>query len=412
MPFWRKTKKYHVSQIPDKGNLMKEIPTMEEPNISLQTFSIIKDIPAEKCSDPSHSKPCDIGSKNTKKSAIRSLGSSAVIGAKELDRCFPNRRLRLYVATWNMEGKEFPQNLEDLLLPSDDTKDIYVIGVQEGCPNRREWEIKLQETLGPHYVLYHSSGLGVLYLTIFIRRELIWFCSEVEHTHVTTRLFHHVKTKGALGVAFTVFGTSFLFINSHMRFGAVYKRIQDYKTITEGLRLPQIIPERINSNALDVTSRFDRVFWFGDLNFQLKEDRKNVESLLKNIKGRDMSSLLKHDHLNDAKNNGSIFVGFKEHTIEFLPTYKFDIGTDTYDTSEKQRIPSYTDRVLFKSQYEGDVRVLRYDSCPVLKTSDHRPVFGIFEVKLRPGSDNIPLAGGSFDRKIYLKGIWRLGQKK
>ncbi|XP_075705536.1 phosphatidylinositol polyphosphate 5-phosphatase type IV-like isoform X2 [Rhinoderma darwinii] len=342
MPFWRKTKKYHVSQIPDKGNLMKEIPTMEEPNISLQTFSIIKDIPAEKCSDPSHSKPCDIGSKNTKKSAIRSLGSSAVIGAKELDCCFPNRRLRLYVATWNMEGKEFPQNLEDLLLPSDDTKDIYVIGVQEGCPNRREWEIKLQETLGPHYVLYHSSGLGVLYLTIFIRRELIWFCSEVEHTHVTTRLFHHVKTKGALGVAFTVFGTSFLFINSHMRFGAVYKRIQDYKTITEGLRLPQIIPERINSNALDVTSRFDRVFWFGDLNFQLKEDRKNVESLLKNIKGRDMSSLLKHDHLNEAKNNGSIFVGFKEHTIEFLPTYKFDIGTDTYDTSEKQRIPSYT----------------------------------------------------------------------
>ncbi|XP_075705283.1 phosphatidylinositol polyphosphate 5-phosphatase type IV-like [Rhinoderma darwinii] len=227
MPFWRKTKKYHVSQIPDKGNLMKEIPTMEEPNISLQKFSIIKDMPAEKCSDPSHSKSCDIGSKNTKKSAIRSLGSSAVIGAKELDRCFPNRRLRLYVATWNMEGKEFPQNLEDLLLPSDDTKDIYVIGVQEGCPNRREWEIKLQETLGPHYVLYHSSGLGVLYLTIFIRRELIWFCSEVEHTHVTTRLFHHVKTKGALGVAFTVFGTSFLFINSHMRFGAVHKRIQD-----------------------------------------------------------------------------------------------------------------------------------------------------------------------------------------
>ncbi|XP_075704876.1 phosphatidylinositol polyphosphate 5-phosphatase type IV-like isoform X2 [Rhinoderma darwinii] len=395
MPFWRKTKKYHVSQIPDKGNLMKEIPTMEEPNISLQTFSIIKDIPAEKCSDPSHSKPCDIGSKNTKKSAIRSLGSSAVIGAKELDRCFPNRRLRLYVATWNMEGKEFPQNLEDLLLPSDDTKDIYVIGVQEGCPNRREWEIKLQETLGPHYVLYHSSGLGVLYLTIFIRRELIWFCSEVEHTHITTRLFHHVKTKGALSVAFTVFGTSFLFINSHMRFGAVYKRIQDYKTITEGLRLPQIIPERINSNALDVTSRFDRVFWFGDLNFQLKEDRKNVESLLKNIKGRDMSSLLKHDHLNEAKNNGSIFVGFKEHTIEFLPTYKFDIGTDTYDTSEKQRIPSYTDRVLFKSQYEGDVRVLRYDSCPVLKTSDHRPVFGIFEVKLRPGSDDIFLIPAS-----------------
>ncbi|XP_075707298.1 phosphatidylinositol polyphosphate 5-phosphatase type IV-like [Rhinoderma darwinii] len=313
---------------------------MEEPNISLQKFSVIKDMADEKSSDLSHSKYCDITSKNTKKSAFslltrlrsknirkRNFGSSAVIGARELDRYFPDRRLRLYVATWNMEGKDYPQNVEDLLLPSDDTKDIYVIGVQEG-------------------------------------------------------------------------------------FGAVNKRIQDYKTITEGLRLPQIIPERINSNALDVTSRFDRVFWFGDLNFQLKEDRKNVESLLQKIEGKDMSSLLKHDHLNEAKNNGSIFLGFKEHTIDFLPTYKFDIGTDTYDTSAKQRIPSYTDRVLFKSQCEGDVRVLRYDSCPVLKTSDHRPVFGIFEVKIRPGSDDIPLAGGRFDRKIYVTGIRRKGQKK
>ncbi|XP_075707322.1 phosphatidylinositol polyphosphate 5-phosphatase type IV-like [Rhinoderma darwinii] len=121
---------------------------MEEPNISLQKFSVIKDMADEKSSDLSHSKYCDITSKNTKKSAFslltrlrsknirkRNFGSSAVIGARELDRYFPDRRLRLYVATWNMEGKDYPQNLEDLLLPSDNTKDIYVIGVQEGCPN-------------------------------------------------------------------------------------------------------------------------------------------------------------------------------------------------------------------------------------------------------------------------------------
>ncbi|XP_075707303.1 uncharacterized protein LOC142741860 [Rhinoderma darwinii] len=181
------------------GNLMGDIPTMEEPNISLQKFSVIKDMADEKSSDLSHSKYCDITSKNTKKSAFslltrlrsknirkRNFGSSAVIGARELDRYFPDRRLRLYVATWNMEGKDYPQNVEDLLLPSDDTKDIYVIGVQEGCPNRQEWEIKLQETLGPHYVLYHSSGLGVLYLTIFVRRELIWFCSGKIHIPTST----------------------------------------------------------------------------------------------------------------------------------------------------------------------------------------------------------------------------------
>ena len=39
---------------------------------------------------------------------------------------------------------------------------------------------------------------------------------------------------------------------------------------------------------------------------------------------------------------GNIFQGFQEGRINFRPTYKFDIGKETYDTSAKNRIPSYT----------------------------------------------------------------------
>lgn len=39
---------------------------------------------------------------------------------------------------------------------------------------------------------------------------------------------------------------------------------------------------------------------------------------------------------------GSIFRGFEEAEIHFLPSYKFDIGKDTYDSTSKQRTPSYT----------------------------------------------------------------------
>lgn len=39
--------------------------------------------------------------------------------------------------------------------------------------------------------------------------------AEVESSTVTTRIVSHIKTKGALGVSFTFFGTSFLFITSH-----------------------------------------------------------------------------------------------------------------------------------------------------------------------------------------------------
>lgn len=45
------------------------------------------------------------------------------------------------------------------------------------CIYRKEWEIRLQETLGPYYVMLYAAAHGVLYLTVFIRRDLIWFCS-------------------------------------------------------------------------------------------------------------------------------------------------------------------------------------------------------------------------------------------
>ena len=40
-------------------------------------------------------------------------------------------------------------------------------------------------------------------------------------------------------------------------------------------------------------------------------------------------------------------------------------------------------------------------------TSDHKPVWGMFEVKVKPGKDSIPLAGGLFNRQVYLEGLKR-----
>uniref|UniRef100_A0A7N8WLW3 Phosphatidylinositol polyphosphate 5-phosphatase type IV n=1 Tax=Mastacembelus armatus TaxID=205130 RepID=A0A7N8WLW3_9TELE len=342
------------------------------------------------------------------------LGNGALLGAEELDRYFPDRRLGIYIATWNMQGeKGLPPNLDDFLLPTDSefAQDFYIIGVQEGCPDRREWETRLQETLGPYYVMLYAASLGVLYLTVFVRRDLIWFCSEVEHATVTTRIISQIKTKGAVGIAFTFFGTSFLFITSHFTSGdaKIYERILDYNKIVEALGLPKDLPDTnpYRSTPSDVTTRFDQVFWFGDFNFRLSKDRVDVEAIMNRTVEGDMGPLLEHDQLSKEMNDGSIFKGFQEAPIHFFPTYKFDIGCDIYDTTSKQRTPSYTDRILFRNRQAGDIKVVKYTSCSSIKTSDHRPVIGVFHVKLRPGRDNIPLGAGQFDRGLYLEGIRR-----
>ncbi|XP_044309101.1 phosphatidylinositol polyphosphate 5-phosphatase type IV isoform X2 [Varanus komodoensis] len=328
------------------------------------------------------------------------LANGALLGAEELNRYFPDRCVGIFVATWNMQGqKELPGMLDDFLLPSDPdyAQDMYVIGIQEGCPDRREWEIRLQETLGPHYVMLHAAAHGVLYLSVFLRRDLIWFCSEVECATVTTRIVSQIKTKGALGICFTFFGTSFLFITSHFTSGdgKVPERVLDYHKTIQALALPRNIPDTnpYRSSASDVTTRFDNVFWFGDFNFRLDENREVVEQILSRGQETDVSKLLQHDQLLKEMVSGSIFKGFQEAPILFRPSYKFDVGQDTYDSTSKQRTPSYTDRVIYRSRHKDEIHVVKYSSCPGIRTSDHRPV--------------IPLAAGQFDRELYLMGIKR-----
>ncbi len=73
------------------------------------------------------------------------------------------------------------------------------------------------------------------------------------------------------------------------------------------------------------------------------------------------------------------FFFFKEAELRFKPTYKFYKGADVYDTSKKQRIPGWTDRILYA---EGGLQCLNYNCVQDIRTSDHRPVFADFVVDI------------------------------
>ena len=75
-----------------------------------------------------------------------------------------------------------------------------------------------------------------------------------------------------------------------------------------------------------------------------------------------LSSLLPHDQLHSQMLSRKAFHdGWREGVIDFLPTYKYDVGSvGMFDSSEKQRGPSWCDRILYrtrKDRLEYDQRI-------------------------------------------------------
>ena len=42
---------------------------------------------------------------------------------------------------------------------------------------------------------------------------------------------------------------------------------------------------------------------------------------------------------------------------------------------------------MYRSRHRDDICPVKYSSCPGIRTSDHRPVYGLFRVRVRPGRD-------------------------
>ena len=80
------------------------------------------------------------------------------------------------------------------------------------------------------------------------------------------------------------------------------------------------------------------------------------------------------------------FLEFNEKKIDFPPTFKFDVNTHTYDTSAKQRIPSWCDRILYKIRNTEEKSLiceqLVYKNIDEYNQSDHKPVYSMFQIKV------------------------------
>ena len=111
-----------------------------------------------------------------------------------------------------------------------------------------------------------------------------------------------------------------------------------------------------------------------DLNYRLEQPNDIVRY---QVSTGDWSGLLQYDQLKVAQSSGLAFNNFIEAPIAFQPTYKYDSGTSVYDTSEKARTPSWTDRVLWRPRESNggeQVQSLAYTCSQNVIISDHKPV--------------------------------------
>ena len=95
----------------------------------------------------------------------------------------------------------------------------------------------------------------------------------------------------------------------------------------------------------------------------------------------DFASLYAADQLSRCQARGEAFGGFTDATpTGFAPTFKVRRQSGT--VYKEQRVPSYCDRVLWKSMppLARCVSKLSFDSLPQVSTSDHKPVLATFAV--------------------------------
>uniref|UniRef100_A0A669C9X4 phosphatidylinositol-3,4,5-trisphosphate 5-phosphatase n=1 Tax=Oreochromis niloticus TaxID=8128 RepID=A0A669C9X4_ORENI len=304
--------------------------------------------------------------------------------------------ISIFIGTWNMGSVPAPKNVASWVLCRGLGKtldemtvtiphDLYVFGSQENSVCDREWVESLRALLKEQTELdYKPIAVQTLWnikLAVLVKPEHENRISHVGMSSVKTGIANTLGNKGAVGVSFMFNGTSFGFVNCHLTSGneKIARRNQNYLDI---LRLLSLGDKQLSS--FDISLRFTHLFWLGDLNYRLDMD---IQEILNYINRKEFDPLLKVDQLNLEREKNKVFLRFAEEEISFPPTYRYERGSrDTYvwqkqkATGMRTNVPSWCDRILWKSYPETHIVCNSYGCTDDVVTSDHSPVFATFEV--------------------------------
>ncbi|GKV04766.1 hypothetical protein SLEP1_g16877 [Rubroshorea leprosula] len=175
------------------------------------------------------------------------------------------------------------------------------------------------------------------------------------------------RKKGAVAMRINYKGIRMVFISCHLSAHA--------RNVEERNSQCRHISHSVFSKHRSPYSRPDQVtIWLGDLNYRIQ----GIKTFpARNLIKKDLHKLLTgKDQLLQEAERGQIFNGYCEGTLTFKPTYKYNVGSSNYDTSYKVRVPSWTDRILFKIEDPKEINATLhcYESLDDIYSSDHKPV--------------------------------------
>lgn len=292
--------------------------------------------------------------------------------------------------TWNVNAADISPDSARKLIEgaSPEMADAYLVGLQEtvalnaknvlsigGSSDKQAqraaaaMQTALTTLYGQEYILVDAPATLVGICLFVLVRPSAQVSKPMRE--VAACGFAKLGNKGAVALRFQLDSASVCALAVHLPAGesaaAAISRDEAFAEVLESLGT------KMTRRGVKAPREHDLCLVMGDFNSRVELTRDKVDKLLAEQPSPRLDFLLRHDQI--LRKTDGVFSAFSEAPITFPPTYKFDNGTHRYDTSAKQRVPSWTDRVLWAGR---GVSCLRYTSCPELVSSDHKPVIAAF----------------------------------